>query len=264
MEAPKSEAAGSQTGPCDLALGGGERKGARSSSYSRDTLPAGQPQGPASSVGARQGSGRGLQAAEQRNPLGSDPKPQSPLTFTDPGGPQSRAPRNGSRSPESLPLSQPQSQGGGPYLSGQPMAMGAGSGSPVPEGGCLASTARVPGSWLGALPSLSAGPSPADGPARLSLPRDGPARRRAGSGGGGGGPRWRSCNWTRRWRGWEGVVGVGWATGVARVVGPPALALLAPRPAGTAASPPPPRSRWSRVPDLPSGQGAVAPPAGSG
>ncbi|XP_024616371.1 BTB/POZ domain-containing protein KCTD2 [Neophocaena asiaeorientalis asiaeorientalis] len=48
-----------------------------------------------SSVGARQGSGRGLQAADQRKPLGSDLTPQTSLTFTDPSGPQSTTPRNG-------------------------------------------------------------------------------------------------------------------------------------------------------------------------
>lgn len=36
--------------------------------------------------------------------------------------------------------------------------------------------------WLGALPSLTPGPTPADGPARLSLPRNGPARWRAAGG----------------------------------------------------------------------------------
>uniref|UniRef100_A0A8C6S282 Potassium channel tetramerisation domain containing 2 n=1 Tax=Nannospalax galili TaxID=1026970 RepID=A0A8C6S282_NANGA len=52
--------------------------------------------------------------------------------------------------------------------------------------------------------------------------------------------------WTRRWRGWEGVAGLGWWTRVARAADPPALVRPAQCPAGTSASPLPWRTGGGR------------------
>ncbi|XP_055097151.1 BTB/POZ domain-containing protein KCTD2 isoform X1 [Symphalangus syndactylus] len=88
--------------------------------------------------------------------------------------------------------------------------MRAGSGSISPGAGTAPPPRGSPGAGWGRSRPSPLCPTPADGPARLSLPRNGPARLRAGSGGGGGGgPRWRNCSWTRRWRGWEGAPGPG-------------------------------------------------------
>lgn len=221
----------------------------------------GQPEGLESLTGLRQGSARGLEAKELRNPLASDPTSQNPLTFTDPGGPQFTAASNGSGSPE-VCLQPTPSPKGRTLLCRSANRNEVSFRKSRPRGRAqrlhLAGTRAL----VGGAPIPLPGPTPADGPTRLSLPRDGPARRRAGSGGGGG-PRWRTCNWTRRWPGWEGVAGADWVMGAVLAAGPPALAPLALRPAGTVALLLP-CSRSSRVPDRPSGQGAAARPAGSG
>ncbi|KAK2112028.1 hypothetical protein P7K49_011775 [Saguinus oedipus] len=149
---------------------------------------------------------------------------RAPLTFTDPGCLPSTA--------ASLPSANHKAKGS------------------RPGGGHSASAARVPWRWLGALPSLSPLPHPRRwaGPALPAEKWAGPAargqrRRRRRR------PKMAELQLDPAMAGLGGGGGSGSA-------GLPAHARLAPRPAGTAARPPPWRSHWN--------PGAAARPAGSG
>ncbi|ELK37086.1 BTB/POZ domain-containing protein KCTD2 [Myotis davidii] len=76
------------------------------------TLPARHPRRLASWAGLRQGPARGLQAKEQRNPLGSDPTSQPYSPSPTPAAPVHSA-SNGNGSPEKLPSANHSPKGAG-------------------------------------------------------------------------------------------------------------------------------------------------------